>query len=198
MEEKYKIGQDFFSRPTLTVAKKLLGTILVRKVQGRFLAGMIVETEAYVGEDDPASHAFGGQTPRNQLMYGPPGYAYIYFIYGNHFCLNFVTEVEDYPAAVLIRALQPLSGLSRMFTNRGRIRSEIQLCNGPGKLCQALQIDKALNGISLFSDRLFLLPGSEKFEIACSERIGISQGKNHKRRFYIKNNPYVSVYKGVS
>ncbi len=198
IDQTARIEQGFFNRPTLTVAKELLGAILVRKIQGGFLCGTIVETEAYVGEDDPASHAYGGLTPRNQLMYGPPGYAYIYFIYGNHYCLNFVTEAEDYPAAVLIRALQPLSGLSRMFANRGKIRSEIQLCNGPGKLCQALQIDKALNGTSLFSDRLFLLPGSEKFEIACSERIGISQGKNQKWRFYVKNNPYVSVYKGAS
>jgi DNA-3-methyladenine glycosylase len=192
-----KIRPDFFNRPTLTVAKELLGTILVRKLQGRFLSGMIVETEAYLGEDDPASHAYGGPTPRNKLMYGPAGLAYIYFIYGNHYCLNFVTESAGYPAAVLIRALQPLSGLPQMFSNRGRSKSELQLCNGPGKLCQALRIDKTLNGMSLISNQMFLLPGNHEFEIASTERIGVSKGKNSKWRFYVKNNPYVSPYKGA-
>src|SRR3972149_5107561 len=136
-----KLGKDFFNRPTLTVAQDLLGMILVRKINSNLLTGMIVETEAYVGEDDPASHAYGGMTPRNKLMYGPAGLAYIYFIYGNHYCLNFVTEPEGFPAAVLIRALQPLAGLEQMFANRVGINSVVQLCNGPGKLCQTLQID---------------------------------------------------------
>jgi len=193
-----KLGHNFFDRPTLTVAQDLLGTILVRKTKNNLLSGMIVETEAYLGEDDPASHAYGGMTPRNKLMYGPAGFAYIYFIYGNHYCLNFVTEPEGFPAAVLIRALQPSTGLEQMFVDRKGVKSEIQLCNGPGKLCQAFQIDRKLNGISLASDRLFLLPGNAPVQIGNSGRIGISQGQDRKWRYYIKNNPYVSNIKGAS
>jgi DNA-3-methyladenine glycosylase len=193
-----KLGPDFFNRPTLTVAQDLLGAILVRKTKTHLLTGMIAETEAYVGEDDPASHAYGGMTPRNKLMYGPAGLAYVYFIYGNHYCLNFVTEPEGFPAAVLIRALQPLAGLERMFENRGSVKNQAQLCNGPGKLCQALQIDQKLNGISLASNQLFLLPGNSSVQIANSPRIGISQGQDRKWRYYIKNNVYVSNLKGAS
>jgi len=193
-----KLGLNFFDRPTLTVAQDLLGAILVRKINSSLLTGMIVETEAYMGEDDPASHAYGGMTPRNRLMYGPPGIAYIYFIYGNHYCLNFVTESESFPAAVLIRALQPLAGLERMFENRGSVKNQAQLCNGPGKLCQALQIDQKLNGISLASSRLYLLDGNSSVPIGNSGRIGISQGQDRKWRYYIKNNAYVSNLKGAS
>ena len=193
-----KLGLDFFNRPTLTVAQDLLGAILVRKTNTHLLTGMVVETEAYVGEDDPASHAYGGMTARNKLMYGPAGLAYIYFIYGNHYCLNFVTEPEGFPAAVLIRALQPLAGLEQMFENRSRVKYEIQLCNGPGKLCQALRIDQKLNGISLASSQLFLLAGNSSVPIGNSPRIGISQGRDRKWRYYIKNNAYVSNLKGAS
>jgi DNA-3-methyladenine glycosylase len=193
-----KLGPDFFNRPTLTVAQDLLGAILARKINSRLLTGMIVETEAYIGEDDPASHAYEGMTPRNRLMYGPPGLVYIYFIYGNHYCLNFVTEPEGFPAAVLIRALQPLAGLEQMFENRSGVKFEIQLCNGPGKLCQALQIDEKLNGISLVSSRVFLLAGNSSVPIGNSGRIGISQGQDRKWRYYIKNNTYVSNSKGAS
>lgn len=193
-----KLGPEFFNRPTLTVAQELLGTVLVRKINRNLLSGMIVETEAYIGEDDPASHAYRGMTPRNKLMYGPAGFAYIYFIYGNHFCLNFVTEPEGFPAAVLIRALQPLAGLEQMLENRWSAKNQAQLCNGPGKLCQALQIDQKLNGISLASSQLFLVAGNSAGQIGNSPRIGITQGQERKWRYYIKNNVYVSNPKGAS
>lgn len=193
-----RLRTSFFNRPTLTVARDLLGTILVRQLKRHILSGQIVETEAYLGEDDPASHAFGGRTPRNQIMYGLPGHAYIYFIYGNHHCLNFVTEQEGYPAAVLVRALHPLSGVEIMQQNRGRVSIE-NLTNGPGKLCQALQIDGTLNGISLGSEQLYLLERREQPKnIAVSARIGVSQGRNNKWRFFLKNDPYVSNRKGAN
>jgi DNA-3-methyladenine glycosylase len=193
-----RISVNFFDRPTLTVARELLGTILVRRINGYKLSGKIVETEAYIGQDDPASHAFGGMTARNKLMFGPPGHAYIYFIYGNHYCLNFVTESEGYPAAVLIRALQPLTGIKRMAKNRGDVRIR-NLTNGPGKLCRALRIDKKLNGTSLDSDQLYLVESyQEKIEVGNSPRIGVSRGKNRKWRFFVKNNPFVSAPKGAN
>ncbi|OGC85582.1 MAG: hypothetical protein A2142_01155 [candidate division Zixibacteria bacterium RBG_16_48_11] len=187
-----KIGPEFFNRPTLLVAQELLGTVLVRQIDESILTGRIVETEAYFGEDDPASHAHGGPTPRNRIMYGPAGFAYIYFIYGNHHCLNFVTEAEGFPAAVLIRALHPLAGLEIMRRNRGQANLA-DLTNGPGKLCLALEIDKSLNGISLYSDELHLVRGDYHwFEISNGPRVGVSQGKNRRWRFFLKDDPYVS------
>jgi DNA-3-methyladenine glycosylase len=193
-----RISAEFFNRPTLRVARELLGTILVRRINRYKLSGRIVETEAYIGVDDPASHAFGKMTRRNKLMFGPPGHAYIYFIYGNHYCLNFVTESEGYPAAVLIRAFEPLTGIKRMAKNRGESLPG-NLTNGPGKLCQALRIDKKLNGTSLDSDQLYLVESDqEKIEVGNSPRIGVSRGKNSKWRFFVKNNPYVSAFRGAS
>lgn len=198
IDELPKIGPEFFNRPTLTVAQELLGTILVRKIDKSVLAGRIVETEAYIGEDDPASHAYEGPTPRNRIMYGPPGFAYIYFIYGNHHCLNFVTEPDGYPAAVLIRALHPLSGVEIMRKNRGLVNL-INLTNGPGKLCAALDIDKSLNGTSLYSDELHLVRGDYHwFEISNGPRVGVSQGKNRRWRLFLKDDPYVSSLKGAN
>ena len=193
-----RISANFFDRPTLRVAQELLGTILIRRINGQTLSARIVETEAYIGEDDPASHAFGGITPRNKLMFGPAGHAYIYFIYGNHHCLNFVTESEGYPAAVLILALQPLTGIKRMAKNRGDVRPG-NLTNGPGKLCRALRIDKKMNGTSLDSDQLYLVESNqEKIEVGNSPRIGVSRGKNRKWRFFVINNPFVSASKGAN
>lgn len=155
-----RLPRSFFARPTLQVARDLLGVRLVRLDDDKHLEGIIIETEAYIGESDLACHAKAGCTERTQVMYGPPGYVYIYFIYGMHWCLNFVTEIEGFPAAVLLRAIQPTEGLDRIASYR-KGRSQREWCNGPAKLCQALDIDKRLNGADLCAPQseLYLLPG---------------------------------------
>ena len=138
------LSRDFYDRPTLKVARDLIGTRLVRMRDGRRLAGLITETEAYVGEKDLGSHAKAGRTPRTQVMFGPPGHAYVYFTYGNHWMLNTVTEREEVAGAVLIRAIQPVEGVDVILQRRsGRDTF------GPGKLAQALDITGAENGIDL-------------------------------------------------
>jgi DNA-3-methyladenine glycosylase len=135
---------DFYNRPTLTVARELIGARLVRILNGRKLVGLITETEAYIGEEDLGCHAKAGRTPRTAVMYGPPGHAYVYFTYGNHWMLNAVTEREGFPAAVLIRAIQPIEGTEIMSRRRsGRDTF------GPGKLTQAMRITKRENGVDL-------------------------------------------------
>ena len=139
-----RLQRSFFDRPTLQVARQLLGTRLVRLEDGKRTAGIIVETEAYNGEEDLGCHASAGRTPRTQVMYGLPGHAYVYFTYGNHWMLNVVTEREGFPAAVLIRAIKPLEGIEVMLQRR-QGRDTL----GPGKLCQAMGITKSENGVDL-------------------------------------------------
>ena len=140
----FPLHREFYNRPTLTVARELLGARLVRILDGVKLVGLITETEAYIGETDLACHARAGRTPRTLPMYGPPGHAYVYFTYGNHWMLNAVTEREDFPAAVLIRAIQPIEGVEVMSARRkGRDTF------GPGKLCQAMGITKSENMVDL-------------------------------------------------
>ncbi|HHS96728.1 MAG TPA: DNA-3-methyladenine glycosylase, partial [Chloroflexi bacterium] len=141
-----RLRREFFDRDTLEVARDLLGRVLVRVLDGERLSGRIVEVEAYIGEDDRASHARFGPTERNAAMYGPPGHAYVYLIYGVHHCLNLVTGPEGFPAAVLIRALEPLEGVEQMRGLRG---GRPDLTNGPGRLCQALGIDLRFDGADL-------------------------------------------------
>ena len=141
------LDRKFYQRDTLKVAQALLGKKLVRHCNGLKMCGMITETEAYCGEADSACHAHRGRTPRNTVMFGRPGHAYVYFTYGMHYMLNLVTEEEGHPCAVLIRAVLPLEGIEEMEARRRRKGSE--LTNGPAKLCQALNIDKALNGWDL-------------------------------------------------
>jgi len=155
-----RLAHEFYARDTLTVARELLGQRLVRVLGGERLSGRIVETEAYIGENDLACHASRGLTPRTAIMFGPPGRAYVYFIYGMHYCLNVVTEREGFAAAVLIRALEPLEGLPSMRARRGD-RPDHEVADGPGKLCQALQITRELNGVDLVtSDVLLIEAGS--------------------------------------
>lgn len=183
----------FYKEPTLVVAQKLLGKYLVRRLGSEYLRGMIVETEAYIGEEDPACHAAVGKTMRNEVMYGPPGRAYIYFIYGMYYCLNVVTEPEGYPAAVLIRALQPITGMDKMMALRNR-KQIPQLTNGPGKLCQALHLDRSQNGEDLCGKRLFITQGINiaPQDIVAAKRVGIRVGKEFRWRYYIKENQFVS------
>ena len=156
-----RLPRSFYAQETLEVAKGLLGKRLVRVADSERLSGLITETEAYIGEEDAACHASKGRTLRTEVMYGPPGHAYVYFIYGMYCCLNAVTEREGYPAAVLIRAIRPQEGLEVMRRNRSDPPPH-QLANGPGKLCQALAIDCRLNRVDLCrSPLLFVEEGVE-------------------------------------
>ena len=144
-----RLPRTFFSRPTLTVARELLGQRLVRLEQnGQRLSGRVVETEAYIGQDDLGCHARHGRTPRNESMWGPAGHAYVYFTYGMHWMLNIVTEEAGFPAAVLIRGIAPEEGRGRM-RGRRRTASDVRLTDGPAKLCQALGIDRSFDGHDL-------------------------------------------------
>jgi len=188
------LARSFYARGTVTVARALLNKRLVRMNGRAMLIGRIVEVEAYGGRNDPASHAYRGRTPRNMPMFGESGHAYIYFTYGNHYCLNVTTQPAGIPGAVLIRAIEPLNGLDVMKRLRPSV-AELQLTNGPGKLTKALGIDKSLNEIDLTRQgSLFIAnAGSDSlFVIKRSPRIGITVGIERLWRFYIKSNPYVS------
>lgn len=179
-----RLRRSFFDRDTVLVARDLLGAELVHVVAGRELAGRIVETEAYLGPHDLASHSRKGQTPRTRIMFGPPGHAYIYLIYGRYHCMNVVTEGVGHGAAVLIRAVEPLRNLA------GRTA-------GPGLLCMAMDLDRRLNGEDLTGDRLFLRarPADSEISIRRRPRIGVDYAGVWARRhlrFYIRGNPFVS------
>lgn len=189
-----KVDHNFFKGKTEEIAKKLLGKILVRVYKGNILAGKIVETEAYLDENDLASHSAIGMTERNKVMFGEAGLAYVYFTYGMHYCFNVVTGEEGKGSAVLIRALEPIEGIEQMKKFRRKKDVHI-LTNGPAKLCQALKIDKSLNGVDLkISNEIFIAEPSEKeqIEIVTSTRIGIEKSKDLPLRFYIKENKFVS------
>lgn len=155
MPKDDRLPRAFFARPTLQVARELLGARLVRLYQGKRIAGTIVEVEAYIGEQDLGCHAKAGLTPRNRVMFGPPGHAYVYFTYGMHWLLNFVTEAEDYPAAVLLRGIQPCEGLDFIAARRDGQPPD-RWTDGPAKVCQALAIDGYLNGANLCAPQAVL------------------------------------------
>lgn len=185
---------SFYARPTDVVARSLLGHLLVSTIGGRRTAGRIVETEAYLGPHDPASHAFGGRrTARTEAMYGPPGTAYIYFTYGMHWCLNAVTRREGYPAAVLIRALEPVAGLETMRRRRGQMPDRI-LCAGPARLCVALGITGRENGVLLQRGplRIFRLAVPRRPRIVRTPRIGITRATDWPLRYLLADSPWVS------
>jgi DNA-3-methyladenine glycosylase len=190
------LTRDFFNRETTIVAKDLLGKIMTVNHSGKILAGKIVEVEAYLGINDPGSHSFRGKTKRNATMFGPAGVSYIYQIYGIYFCYNVTTDCEDVPAAVLIRALEPLNGIEIMKKNRGKEDLK-DLLSGPAKLVQAMGITKEMDGTSAVNGpvRFYEKTGEyreKSFEIVQTTRIGLSQGQDLKLRFYIKDNPYIS------
>lgn len=185
-------------KDAVTVAGELLGKIIVRKLRSRILTAKIVETEAYLGELDPGSHAFRGITERNRIMFDTGGLVYIYFIYGNYFCFNVVCGEKGTANAVLVRAAEPIEGISKMESLRGKIRNKFELTNGPAKLCIAMDIDKRLYGNDLTDDKhIFIseLNKKEKFDILISKRIGLSKGSEFPYRFFIKGNPYVTKHK---
>lgn len=188
--------KDFYLQDTRTVAKALLGQEVVRRLPtGETLAGIIVETEAYL-TDDPACHAYRGQTPRNAAMFGPPGQAYVYFTYGLHMMFNLVCGPQGIAEAVLLRALEPTEGIDIMRQNRGGIAETRQLTNGPGKLAQALALTRlAHNEVNLTdpAGELTILPREvPPFETVETTRIGITRGAELPWRYYIRGNPYVS------
>jgi DNA-3-methyladenine glycosylase len=189
---------SFYARPTPEVARRLLGHVLVSDVGGRRTAGRIVETEAYLGTHDPASHGYGARlTRRNASLFASPGTAYVYFTYGMHWCLNAVTERVGLPAAVLIRALEPLEGLETMRRRRGargRSVSDRELCSGPAKLCQALGVTGREDGIPLTRGRLRVLKdhSRQRHVITTTPRIGITHAADWPLRFVIEDSRWAS------
>jgi DNA-3-methyladenine glycosylase len=190
------LPRSFYERPTLTVAEELLGKVLVHRTPGGVAAGMIVETEAYIGEDDPACHAAPGPTVRNEPLYGPGGIAYVYLNYGIHYLVNAVTEAEGHPAAVLIRALQPVDGVLLMQKRRapdGRRLEEHDLCRGPGNLTRALGITLADNRLDLIDSRLVIEDrGFTVPAVSWGPRIGIRVAVDRPWRCWIPGNRSVS------
>ncbi len=194
-----KLERDFYIRELLTVAKELLGKILVKKENEKILSGRIVEVEAYDGSIDEAAHTFIGKTKRNEIMFGEGGFLYVYFTYGAHFCSNVVTGVEGKGTAVLIRAIEPVEGIEVMAKNRyGKNlvseKERYNLTSGPGKVCQALSITKKHYGYDLTGDKIYLLnqPIIKPDDIVVTKRIGIKKSVDLPWRFYIKDNCYVS------
>lgn len=194
------LGRNFFARDARRVARGLLGKVLVRQANGDRLTARVVEVEAYLGEKDPAAHAAAGLTLRNAVLFGPPGFAYIYFIYGNHYCLNVSCEREGQGAGVLFRALEPISGLEAMARARG---IEIhgpndlrKLTSGPGRLAEAYGITRARdNGCDLTSPASALWLGSDGYRprgILVTPRIGITKALDWPLRFVLAGNPFVS------
>jgi DNA-3-methyladenine glycosylase len=200
-----KLQREFYNRDSVTVAKELLGKYLVHVVDGEKLIGKIVEVEAYMGPMDKAAHSYNNRrTDRVEVMYGEPGFAYVYIIYGMYNCMNIVVEQPGKPQAILIRALEPSEGfetMSKFRFNKGydelSKREKLGLTSGPGKLCKALNIDRTQNGEDLCGDELFLLGDSrdEPFQMITTTRINIDyaeEAKDFLWRFYIKDNQYIS------
>ena len=188
-----KLAYSFFQEPTIALAKRLLGCELVHQIGSKILSGIIVETEAYLWKEDPASHAAIGETKRNLAMFGPAGCLYIYSIH-NRYCLNITSESSGRGAAVLIRGIEPTRGIETMSTLRPVLFLR-ELTRGPGNLCQAFGIDLNLNGESLFkSERIWLesSPGIPDLPIRTTTRIGISQAKDLQLRFFVDGSPFVS------
>ncbi len=196
---KNKLNKSFYTRDVITVAREALGKIFVRIENGEKLSGKIVEVEAYHGETDESAHSYFGVTKRNKVMFETGGLFYVYFIYGIHYCCNIVTGKQGEGDAVLLRGIEPLSGIEKMAFNRYNKSDisgikRINLSNGPGKICQAFKINRDQNGINLTDNTIYLLDNEKvkEKEIASKKRIGIKRSKDLQWRFYIKNNQYVS------
>lgn len=190
MRETEVLGRSFYERPAIEVARSLLGKILVHEET----AGRIVEVEAYLGLEDPAAHASRGVTARTRVLFGPPGHAYVYFIYGMYECLNLVAEPEGRPGCVLVRALEPLAGLEVMRRRRPKAGSIEQLASGPAKLTMAMDITRRHNGADVTRGALTVRSprGQSYLEIAATPRIGIRHAKDWPLRFLIAGNRFVS------
>ncbi|MGA9244066.1 MAG: DNA-3-methyladenine glycosylase [Silvibacterium sp.] len=192
------LPRSFYLDSPEIVARKLLGKLITRRINGKKVAGRIVELEAYLGLDDPAAHAFAGKTARNAVIFGPPGFAYVYFIYGMYYCLNVSCQPDGHAGCVLIRALEPVDGLETMARFRklpASARPQL-LTSGPGRLCQALDITRAAhNGLDLTSRKSVLQIHDDGFEpdlIRSTPRIGIRKAVEHPLRFLVEGNSFVS------
>ena len=189
------LPRSFYARPVLRVARDCIGKLLVHETREGRVSGRIVEAEAYRGPEDRAAHSYAGRrTARTEVMFGPPGHAYVFFVYGMHWHFNLVTTAPGAPEAVLIRAIEPLEGVELMAGRRGLSRTARELANGPGKLCQALAIDRAAYGADLTVRPLYLLDGPAP-KIARSPRIGIDYAEEWAEkpwRFYDRDSPFVS------
>jgi DNA-3-methyladenine glycosylase len=189
------LPRSFYARPVLTVAREAIGKILVHDTPEGRVAGRIVEAEAYRGPQDRAAHSFGGRrTARTEAMFGPPGYAYVFFVYGMHWHVNLVTTAVDEPHAVLIRAVEPLEGLALMAERRGLSEGARDLTNGPGKLCEAFAIGKSSYGADLCAGPLFLSHGTHP-RVVRSPRIGVDYAGDWAARpwrFFERASPWVS------
>lgn len=200
------LNRIFFVRDPRRVARDLLGKVLVRQAPDLLLAARIVEVEAYLGTNDPAAHAAAGNTARNSVLFGPPGFAYVYFIYGNHYCLNVSCEREGKAGCVLFRALEPLLGLEEMSRARGMVvqapRDLPKLASGPGRLAQAFGITRASdNGRDLTSPRSGLWIGTDDFRaksVVLTPRIGITKAADQPLRYILQGNNFISGRKNVS
>ncbi|MGZ7033122.1 MAG: DNA-3-methyladenine glycosylase [Thermoanaerobaculia bacterium] len=197
-----KLPHDFYLQDTVSVARELLGCFLWRRVRGQLQCARIVETEAYLGANDAASHARRGlRSDRNASMYLQGGHAYVYLSYGMHWCLNVVTQEADLAEAVLLRAAQPVAGLEAMWKRRPKAKSEYELMNGPGKLCAAMLIDRKLDGEPLDGDRLFLTQRDlplDASEISVSKRVGVDNSGDAAHwplRFFVNGSRYVSAHR---
>jgi len=193
------LTRSFYSRPTLKVTEELLGKVLVHRTREGMASGVIVETEAYIGEDDPACHASFGRTARNEPLFGPPGFAYVYLNYGIHYLVNAVTEADGYPGAVLIRALQPLDGLELMQRRRapdGRAIDAHDLCRGPGNLTRALGITIRDNRLDLSESKLTIEDrGIAVGAIATGPRVGIRVAVERPWRYWVEGHRAVSAHR---
>lgn len=195
-----KLEGEFFRRPALEVARDIIGKGLVRASPEGTVSGMIVEAEAYAGVGDPASHSYRGRrTARNEVLWGPPGHAYIYAIYGIYLCLNIVCSVEGDPQGVFVRAVRPMEGIDLMARRRGLDardeRSRTRLCNGPSKLCIAFAIDRSLNGTDVCGDVLYLVDGEPEGRVIAAPRVGVAYAGEAAMwpwRFLVEDDPYVS------
>ena len=197
-----KLPRDFYLQDTVTVARALLGCVIWRRRRREILAARLVETEAYLGANDAASHARRGlRSPRNESMYLDGGHAYVYFTYGMHWCLNVVTQESDIAEAVLLRAAEPLKGIESMRKRRPKAKRDFDLMNGPGKLCAALDVDRALDGEPLDGDRLYITGRDSDLDeanIAISPRVGVEgavEAAHWPLRFYLRGNRFVSAYR---
>jgi len=204
LRDACRLDRNFFSRDPVTVARELLGKLLIRREGRALLAGRVVEAEAYLGLDDPAAHAFNGRTPRNAVLFGPPGHAYVYFIYGNHYCTNVTCQPDGHAGCVLLRALEPVAGIATMAANRGL---ELQpaptsaqlrmISSGPGRLSQALGITRERDNTKDFthprSDLWFADDSYHVAKIEVTPRVGITKAKDRPLRFLLAGNRSVSV-----
>jgi len=192
------VPAKFYLKRPEAVARQLLGKLVVRRLEGQTLIGRVVETEAYIGKDDPASHSFAGLTNRNSVLFGPPGRAYVYFIYGMHYCLNVSCEPDGQAGGVLFRALEPVSGLAEMARLRGLPdgASPRLLTSGPGRLCQALGVVRdGINGIDLTSPKSALRICDDGYVpegVTITPRIGIRKASDRPLRFLVSGNRFVS------